>query len=170
MHFMSLVDTNTHELHTIRSYDVTWAPGQNYASADSTDARENRMRRLNALRSSRKNLLKTQSQIKTMVSSWKLPRNNHTQKKKTEYWELPFISFAQIRANANHDISRTDAVDGNRIQAITNASSNKSSMLFRPISIRPMIIVYTLCHLLLDIYYEVDNFVLTPFDIFSYII
>ena len=84
MHFMSTVDINTNELHTIKSYVVTWAHGQNYAPADSTDAQENRMRSLNALRSSRKYWLKTQSQIKTMVSSWKLPRNDHTQKK-TEY-------------------------------------------------------------------------------------
>ena len=85
MHFMSLVNINTNVLHTIKSYAVTWAPSQNYAPADSTDAQENRMRSLNALRSSRKYWLKTQSQIKTMVSSWKSPRNNHTKKKKTEY-------------------------------------------------------------------------------------
>ena len=81
MHFMSLVDININELHTIRSYAVTWALGQNYAPADSTDARENRMRKLNALRSSMKNWFKTQSQIKTIVSSWKLPRNNRKKKK-----------------------------------------------------------------------------------------
>ena len=31
--------------------------------------------------------------------------------------------------DANHDITRTDAIDGNQIQATTNASSSKSSII-----------------------------------------
>lgn len=126
MSIMLLVDINTNKLHTARLNVVAWDLDQNSTPNDSTNAQENRIRRLNALKSSKKTQLQTQSQTETTVLPCISPRNNKNKKLSTKK-NLPSISSPQIRSNANDDISRTNVVVGSRIQENSNACSKKSS-------------------------------------------
>ena len=60
---------------------------------------------------------------------------------------LPFISFAQIRAIANHDITTTDAVDDIWFKQLLTLGAVNLLILFRLISTGQMIIVNTFYHM-----------------------